>query len=86
MARFALVRAATEYKLHGEEGLRSVTDPFGSGPLALRRFVFEGVDRGFELKSAYKGRDSNEALIFVEKAGPPFRVDGKALEKGTSRK
>ena len=90
MARLALVRAATEYKLHGEAGLKSVTDPFGSGPFAFRRFAFEGVDRGFELKSAYKGTDNNGLLIFVEKDGPPFRIDGKnagkAVENGNARK
>ena len=52
-AEQAMVRAAVEYKLHGEAGLKSVMDPFGNGPFAFQRFVFEGVDRGFELKSAY---------------------------------
>ena len=51
----AMVRAAVEYKLHGESGLKSVMDPCGNGPFAFQRFVFEGVDRGFELKSAYAG-------------------------------
>ena len=73
----AIVRAAVEYKLHGESGLKSVMDPFGKGPFAFQRFVFEGVDRGFELKSAYTGRPSwPSALIFVEKEGPPFYTDG----------
>ena len=48
----AMVRAAVEYKLHGESGLQSVTDPCGTGPFVSRRFVFEGVDRGFQLRSA----------------------------------
>jgi hypothetical protein len=77
LVRLSLLRAAVEYRLRGEEGLRSVEDPCGSGPLEFRRFVFEGVDRGFELKSAYAGRDYPEVLIFVEKEGPPFRLDGK---------
>jgi hypothetical protein len=52
-------------------------DPFGKGPFAFRRFVFEGVDRGFELKSAYTGRPAwPSVLIFVEKEGTPFYVDG----------
>ena len=72
----AMVRAAVEYKLHGEAGLRTVLDPFGKGPFAYQRFVFEGVDRGFELKSAYTGLKYPCALIFVEKEGPPFRTDG----------
>jgi hypothetical protein len=71
-----MVRAAVEFKLHGEAGLKSVPDPFGNGPFTFQRFVFEGVDRGFELKSAYAGLDYPCALIFVEKEGPAFRTDG----------
>ena len=73
----AMVRAAVEYKLHGEAGLQSVNDPYGHGPFQFQRFVFEGVDRGFELKSAYAGRGFPEVMIFVEKVGPPFHVNGK---------
>jgi hypothetical protein len=51
-------------------------DPCGNGPFAFQRFVFEGVDRGFELKSAYTGLGYSCALIFVEKEGPPFNVSG----------
>jgi hypothetical protein len=79
VTELAMVRAAVEYKLHGEQGLKSVADPCGNGPFALERFVFEGVDRGFELKSAYEGRDFPEALIFTEKDGPPFQVNGKRV-------
>ena len=77
LIELAMIRTAVEYKLHGEPGLRSVTDPCGQGPFAFERFVFEGVDRGFQLKSAYAGRGFSEVLIFVEKEGPPFRVNGK---------
>jgi hypothetical protein len=73
----AMVRAAVEYKLHGEQGLRSVTDPCGQGPFGFRRFVFEGVDRGLELRSADDIGDYPQVLVFVEKEGPPFRVDGR---------
>lgn len=72
----AMVRAAVEYKLHGEAGLQSVKDPYGHGPFEFQRFVFGGVDRGFELKSAYAGRGYPQAMIFVEKDGPPFYVNG----------
>jgi hypothetical protein len=72
----AMVRAAVEYKLHGEQGLQSVADPCGQGPFTFRRFVFEGVDRGFELKLAFNDGDHPTVLIFVEKEGPPFLVDG----------
>jgi hypothetical protein len=77
LVELAMVRAGVEYKLHGEPGLQSVSDPCGTGPFSFQRFLFEGVDRGFELKSAYAGRGFREALIFVEKDGPPFQVNGK---------
>lgn len=84
-AQLAMVRAAVEYKLHGESGLKTVMDPFGNGPFAFRRFVFKGVDRGFELKSAYAGAAAPFVIIFVEKQGPPFQISGldagKAVEK-----
>ena len=72
-----MVHAAVEYKLQGEAGLKSVTDPFGQGPFELQRFVFAGADRGFELRSGYDGRGFPEVLIFVEKEGPAFQVNGK---------
>lgn len=75
-AQQEMVRAAVQYKLQGESGLKSVTDPFGTGPFSCRRFVFKGVDRGFELKSAYAGADAPFIMIFVEKPGPAFEVTG----------
>ncbi len=80
----AMVRAAREYKLHGQAGLRSVQDPYGHGPFEFQRFIFQGVDRGFELKSAYAGRGYPEAMIFVEKDGPPFYVYGKRIGEALS--
>jgi len=86
----AIVQAAVEYKLHGEQGLKSITDPCGQGPFAFQRFAFEGMDRGFELRSAYDGRGFPEVLIFVEKDGPPFQVNwknaGEALPKSSAPK
>ncbi len=76
-----MVRAATEYKLHGEEGVKKVMDPSGDGPFTFERFVFGGVERGFKLKSADNGRGVQEALIFVEKEGPAFQVGGKNAGK-----
>lgn len=84
LAELAMVRAAVEYRLHGEAGLKSVMDPFGNGPFEFHHFVFEGVDRGFELKSAYAGRGFPEVLIFVEKDGTPFYVNGKNAGKTVS--
>src|SRR6185436_19414470 len=75
--KLAMIRAGIEYKLNGEAGLKSVMDPCGAGPFALRRFIFDGEDRGFELKSSYSGRGQEEVLIFVEKNGTPFMIDGK---------
>ena len=73
--REAMIRAAVEYKLRGDAGFQGVTDPCGQGPFVLRRFIFQGVDRGFELTSAIDSVDA-KSLIFVEKDGDPFLVDG----------
>lgn len=73
----AMVRAAVEYKLHGPAGLQGVTDPWGQGPFEFERFVFQGVDRGFELKSACRVNGWQEVMIFVEKEGPAFYVNGR---------
>lgn len=72
----AMVQAAIAYKLNGAAGLNSVTDPYGNGPFQFQRFMFQGVDRGFELKGAYSGRGFPERMIFVETKGAPFYVNG----------
>jgi hypothetical protein len=54
-----------------------VTDPWGQGPFEFERFVFQGVDRGFELKSACRVNGWQEVMIFVEKEGPAFYVNGR---------
>src|SRR4029077_8676453 len=76
-AAAAMVQAAIEYKLRGDAGFQSVVDPCGDGPFGFQRFIFEGVDRGFQLKSAYAGRGLPETLIFVEKDGTPFYGNGQ---------
>jgi len=81
LVKQAMVRAGVEYKLRGEAGLKSVTDPCGDGPFTVRRFVFEGEDRGFALRSAYDGPGHAVVLIFVEKNGTPFMIDGKNAGK-----
>jgi hypothetical protein len=58
----------------------------GKGPFAFQRFVFEGVDRGFELTSAYAGLGYPCALIFVEKEGTPFYIDGSPQRIGKAVK
>jgi hypothetical protein len=84
-AQLAMVRAAGEFKRTGEAGMKSVTDPFGKGPFSYRRFVFKGVDRGFELKSAYAGDEAPFAMIFVEKKGPAFHVTGPDAGKAVTK-
>ncbi|MBI3417379.1 MAG: hypothetical protein HY043_18965 [Verrucomicrobia bacterium] len=79
-ARLEMLRAAVQFRLNGEAGLKSVRDPFGSGPFNYRRFVFQNVDRGFELKSSYP-EEPAEVIIFVEKSGPPFTVVGPSAGK-----
>jgi hypothetical protein len=73
----AMVHAAVAYKLRGAEGFDNVMDPCGQGPFQMQRFVFQGVDRGFEVIGAYSGRGFPEVMIFVEKDGPAFYVNGK---------
>jgi hypothetical protein len=79
LMNLVMVRAAVGYKLRGQAGLQSATDPWGQGPFELQRFVFQGVDRGFELKSACRVNGWQEMMIFVEKVGPPFYVNGKLV-------
>ena len=74
-AKLAMVRAAVAYRTKGKAGLNTVADPFSGEPFAFRLFLLDGVERGFELKSAYAGRGFEEVLIFVTKDGPPFHVD-----------
>ena len=57
--------------------MKSVKDPCGTGPFGYERFVFEGVDRGFKLTSAYASLAYPNVQIFVQKDGPPFRSTGK---------
>lgn len=83
LVTLAMVRAAVEYKLHGSAGLQSVNDPAGSGPFGFRRFVFEGVDRGFQLTSVLDAGGFAESLVFVETPGVAFLVGGPHV--GTPR-
>ena len=90
IAGLSMVRAGIEYKLHGEAGLRRVTDLDGQSPFKVERFLLNGADRGFKLTSSYQGRGFPEGLIFVEKEGPPFGVTGnkagEALPKPSAPK
>ncbi len=72
-----MVRAAAAYRQAGPAGLEQVLDPVAGRPFAFRRFTLDGADRGFELSSAMDARGWVEALIFVERDGPPFQIEGK---------
>ncbi|MGH7972363.1 MAG: hypothetical protein ACREIC_26930 [Limisphaerales bacterium] len=85
LVRLAMVRAATEYKLHGEQGFRSVLDPYSQTPFTFERFTVDGVDRGFELTSTYAGRGNPETLVFVEKDGPSFSVTPRFESRAGSK-
>jgi len=74
--RLAMIRAAAEYKAHGEAGFKTVKDPCGNGPFKFERYTFEGKDRGFKLTSALTYLNSPATLIFLEKKGTPIYVDG----------
>jgi hypothetical protein len=76
-AKLAMLQAAIAYKLHGDAAFNSIPDPFGDGPFTFRRFVLDGVDRGFELESKLNCREHAEKLILIEKPGPAVRVDSK---------
>jgi hypothetical protein len=90
LAYLSMIRAAVEYKLHGETALQGITDPCGQGPFGFRRFIYQGVDRGFELSSAYNKEVKEGVLIFIETPGPAFRVSGpfvgQAMPKPGARK
>jgi hypothetical protein len=76
-AKLAMLQAAIVYKLRGDAALNAIADPFGDGPFTFRRFVLDGVDRGFELESKLNCRGHVEKLILIEKPGPAVRVDSK---------
>lgn len=81
-ARLAMLRAGYEHRLDSANGLSRVPDPFGTGPFEYSRFVLEGVDRGFKLKSQLSMPDFDEVQIFAETPGPAFYIDGpKAGQK-----
>ena len=77
MVRMEMLRAAAAYKRGGMEALKAVQDPLIGGSFEFGRVKFEGEDRGFQLKSKEQFRDFDEMMIFLEKPGKRFRLDGK---------
>lgn len=77
VVRMEMVRAAAAYKRGGTDALNTVQDPLAGDAFEFTRVEFEGVDRGFRLKSKERIRDFDEVMIFMEKPGKHFRLDGK---------
>jgi hypothetical protein len=77
MVRMEMLRGAAAYKRGGIEALKAVQDPLIDAPFEFARVNFEGEDRGFQLKSKEQFRDFDEVMIFIEKPGKYFRLDGK---------
>ena len=81
--RLEMLRAAAAYKRGGMEALKAVSDPLTGEPFEFARVTFEGQDRGFQFKSREVFRDFPEVMIFVERPGKLFWLDGK--HAGTAR-
>lgn len=80
--KLAMVRAAYEYRKSGPAGLNVVLDPTFQEPFQFARFEFNGVDRGFQLTSRFRYADDlSTALIFLEKDGPAFYLEGRNAGK-----
>ncbi|HEY0455431.1 MAG TPA: hypothetical protein VGE41_03600 [Verrucomicrobiae bacterium] len=86
LSELAMLRAGIEFKLHGGDAFNKVLDPMTQSPFGFERFVFEGVDRGFKVKASYAMNGYPEVLIFVEKEGPAFYVNGKKAGQAVSTK
>ncbi|HAB18063.1 MAG TPA: hypothetical protein PLX89_01895 [Verrucomicrobiota bacterium] len=80
--KLAMLRAAFEYRQAGDGAFAQILDPTLQAPFHLRRFEFDGTDRGFEVSSKMRYPDDwNASLIFIEKDGPAFYLDGKNAGK-----
>jgi len=82
IVRREMLRAAAAYKRGGIAAFQAVPDPLIGGSFEFSRAQVDGVDRGFKLKCREPFRDFDEVLIFVEKPGKHFRLEGK--NAGTS--
>jgi hypothetical protein len=83
IVRMEMLRAAAAYKRGGMGALGAIQDPLVGGPFEFGRAKFEGQDRGIQLKSKEQFRDFDEVMIFLEKPGKHFWLDGK--NAGTAR-
>lgn len=80
--KLAMLRAGFEYQKSGPAGLGGVLDPVFNEPFQFSRFEFNGVDRGFQLSSKFQYTDNlNTAMIFIEKDGPAFYLEGRNAGK-----
>ena len=66
IARTAMVRAAIALRLEGEDGFQKVKDPFGTGPLVLRRLPTDSGEVGFELDTRLSEVRTNVSVKFFE--------------------
>jgi len=79
LAWLAMLRTAYQIRVDSANGLNAIQDPFGTGPFDYSRFALDGVERGFKLQSELAVPDFPPALIFAEKGGPAFYVDGPKI-------
>jgi hypothetical protein len=74
-SRIEKVRAAVQYRLHGQSAVAAVRDPMGGAPFGFARFSSDGEDRGFEITSIHPA-EQPDRMIFIEKPGKPVQVIG----------
>ena len=74
-SRIEKVRAAVQYRRHGQSAVAAVRDPMGGAPFRFRRFSLDGENRGFEIASVNPA-ESPDRMIFMEKPGQPIHVIG----------
>lgn len=77
----SMLQAAIEQRRGGDAAREQVKDPMSQQPFAYQRFLFDGADRGFELKSAFILPGFNGRMVFVDKDGPAFQIVGDHIGK-----
>jgi hypothetical protein len=72
--RTAMLLAAIELQLHGNDAFQRVSDPLGNGPFQLTPFAGEDGRAGFELDSRGSAYGLSTRLPFVQKkSGAPLK-------------
>ncbi|MDB6052575.1 MAG: hypothetical protein JWN25_98 [Verrucomicrobiales bacterium] len=75
----AMLHAALEMRLDPAKAASAIANPNGTGPFLSTRFLLDGSDRGFKLKSNLPFKQIEPAIIFTEKTGPGFMVMGAKI-------